>query len=112
MKKCLLAVSTLFLTSLSVFAGGFYGNVQKATVAQTLSMPDDAYVSVQGNIVKKISPEKYLFKDATGSIVVEIEHDKWGFVEATEKDVLELTGEVERKFNSIHIDVDRVKKVN
>jgi len=94
----------------NVFAAGFNGQMNKTSVAEALKRPDDSYVTVEGNIVKKLSSDKYLFKDATGSITVEIDNEKWGNIDASEKDKLELSGEIERKTNSIHLDVDIVKK--
>lgn len=55
---------------------------------------------------------KYLFKDATGSMTVEIDNEKWGNTDVSEKDTLELSGEIERKFNSVHHDIDTIKKLN
>ena len=96
----------------NVFGSGFNGQTDKTSVAEALKRSDDSYVTVEGNIVKKLSADKYLFKDATGSITVEIDNEKWGNIEVSEKDILELSGEVERKFNSIHLDVDTVKKLS
>ena len=112
MKKILTITAMLSIFSISsAFAAGFNGQTTKSSVATALKQPDDAYVTVQGNIVKKISQDKYLFKDATGTMTVEIDTDKWGTINATEKDTLELTGEIERKLNSVHLDVDTVKKI-
>ena len=96
----------------NVFAAGFNGQADKISVIEALKRPDDSYITVEGNIVKKISSDKYLFKDATGTMTVEIDNEKWGNTDVSEKDTLELSGEIERKFNSIHLDVDTVKKLN
>ena len=112
MKKLLISAIVMFLNASFVFAAGFTGQSAEYSIQEALKQPDDSYVTIQGNIVKKLSSDKYLFKDASGTITVEIDHEKWGNIEASEKDTLELTGEIERKFNSIHLDVDTVKKLN
>ena len=112
MKKILSSVLLTMLVSTAAYAGGFTGKTAKVSIQEALKLPDDSYVTVQGNIVKRLSSEKYLFKDASGTITVEIDDDKWGAVVAGEADKLELTGEVERKLNSVHLDVDTVKKIN
>lgn len=112
MKK-LLITTMLLLSSCSVFANvGFQDSIKKSTVAEALKMNDNTYVMVQGNIEKRISDDKYSFKDSTGSITVEIDDDKWNGLMVNSSDLLELKGEIEKKFNSVKLDVDSVVKVN
>ncbi|MBO6056475.1 MAG: NirD/YgiW/YdeI family stress tolerance protein [Alphaproteobacteria bacterium] len=101
-------------TNVQVKQGGFKGSgVDSAikTVSQVKDEQDDAWVTVKGNIVKKLSKDKYLFKDSTGEIVVEIDSKYWQGVEVNEKDVVELSGEVDKdyfedgKFTKIKLDV-------
>ncbi len=112
MKKILSTLLFSFLISTTVQAAGFSGQSSKITVIEALKLPDDSYVTVQGSIVRRISSDKYLFKDKSGTMTVEIDDDKWGNIEANDKDVLELSGEIEKKLNSVHLDVDTIKKVN
>lgn len=111
MKKVLTVFLILISNAGCVFAGG-NGQAEKYSVAKALKQPDDTYVTVQGNIIKKIASDKYLFKDVSGTITVEIDNEKLGNIDVSEKDTLELTGEIERKFNSVHLDVDSVRKLN
>ncbi len=109
-------------TLMAVFAGvamadlneGFKDNsiVKKATVAEALKMNDDSNVTVKGNITKKLSDDRYLFKDSTGTMTVEIDKDRWSGVSADTKDILELSGEIEKKNNFTRLDVDTVRKAN
>lgn len=112
MKKILISALMLILNGSLVFAAGFTGQNARYSIKDALKQPDNSYVTVQGSIVKKLSSDKYLFKDTTGTMTVEIDNEKWGNVEASQKDTLELTGEIERKFNAIHLDVDTVIKLN
>lgn len=112
MKKLFIVTLLGFLGVSNVLAAGFNGPADKTSVIEALKRPDDSYVTVEGNIVKKVSSDKYLFKDATGTMTVEIDNEKWGNADVSERDTLELSGEIERKFNSVHLDVDIVKKLN
>ena len=113
MKKIFLIISLVFIASSSVLAAhnvGFQDNeTSKATIKESLKMNDDSYVTIQGNIVKRISDDKYSFKDSTGTITVEIDTEKWAGQSVNMSDTLELTGEIEKKFNSTILDVDTVK---
>ena len=115
MKKLLSILVLVGVSAGIVFAahGGFKDsvNARKSTVAEVLKMNNNAYVMVQGNIVKRLSNDKYSFKDSTGTITVEIDDDKWGGVTAGTQDKLELVGEVEKKYNTTELDVDTVRKL-
>lgn len=115
MKKILSILMLLGISTSIVFAasGGFNDTIspKSSTVSEILKMNNNSYVSVQGNIVKRISKDKYSFKDSSGTIIVEIDDDKWGGVNANTQDKLELIGEVEKKYNSVELDVDSVRKL-
>ena len=95
--------------------GGFQDNGASASAAtpvkEALKMRDDSYVTVRGNIVKRLTDDKYLFRDSTGEIVVEIDNEDWAGVTGGPNDTVELSGEIDRDFNKIEIDVGVVKKV-
>ena len=113
-KYFLLAVSIIFMScsAYSLDKVGFQDNTPtKATVVQALKMADDSFITVEGNIIKRISDDKYLFKDATGTLTVEIDMDKWNGQSVNMTDKLELTGELEKKLNKIKLDVDTVKVI-
>lgn len=115
MKKLLLVLSLIIMTSTVCFAEqnvGFQdGGASKTTISKALKMNDNSYVTIQGNLLKRISDDKYLFKDATGTITVEIDDEKWMGQAVNTKDTLELTGEIEKKINSIILEVESVTKV-
>ncbi|WP_336218325.1 YgiW/YdeI family stress tolerance OB fold protein [Citrobacter amalonaticus] len=93
--------------------GGFVGpNGSSATVESAKSMRDDTWVTLRGNIVKRLSDDLYLFKDATGTINVDIDHKRWNGVTVTPQDTVEIQGEVDKDWNSVEIDVKQINKVN
>ena len=112
MKKILIFALVSILNISCAFSVGFNGQSSKYSIAEALKQADDSYVTVEGHIVKRLSSDKYLFKDASGSMTVEIDNDKWGNIDVSEADTLELSGEIEKKFNMVHLDVNTVKKLN
>ncbi|TCC13329.1 YgiW/YdeI family stress tolerance OB fold protein [Kosakonia quasisacchari] len=127
MKKIAALVAVLTLCSAPVFAanpggftgpgatsqsGGFTGpNGSKATVESVKSLRDDAWVTLRGNIVERISDDTYLFKDSTGTINVDINHKRWNGVTVGPQDTVEIQGEVDKDWNSVEIDVKEIRKV-
>ena len=92
--------------------GGFVGpNGSNTTVESAKSMRDDAWVTLRGNIVERISDDLYLFKDATGTVNVDIDHKRWNGVTVTPQDLVEIQGEVDNDWNSVEIDVKQITKV-
>lgn len=93
-------------------SGGFVGpNGSSTTVASAKSLRDDAWVTLRGNIVERISDDLYVFKDATGTVNVDIDHKRWNGVTVTPQDVVEIQGEVDKDWNSVEIDVKQISKV-
>lgn len=92
--------------------GGFSGpNGTVATVKQAQDMKDDAWVTMRGNIEKRIGDEDYQFRDATGTMKVEIDHKRWEGQTISPKDNVELQGKIDKDFNSVELDVKQVRKV-
>lgn len=124
MKKVLCVLAGLLLisgTSFAEFVGsstypanqGFQGGnsgYSLSSIKDVLGMYDDQITKIKGNIVSRISDDKYLFRDATGEMVVEIDYKYWAGIQVTEKDVLELTGKVDKDYDGVTLDVFNVKK--
>lgn len=71
--------------------GGFVGpNGSSTTVESAKSLRDDAWVTLRGNIVERISDDLYVFKDATGTINVDIDHKRWNGLTVTPQDTVEI----------------------
>lgn len=99
-------------TAMQSQGGGFVGpNGSNTTVESAKSMRDDAWVTLRGNIVERISDDLYLFKDATGTVNVDIDHKRWNGVTVTPQDLVEIQGEVDKDWNSVEIDVKQITKV-
>lgn len=98
------------------YGGGFQDDgtayAAPTPIKKALRMRDDSYVTVRGRIIKRLTDDNFLFADETGQIVVDIDYEDWGGVTASPKDTLELTGEIDRDFNKVKLDVKIVRKVS
>ncbi len=117
MKKLLSLIVLMLISAGFVFAnsdGGYFNENsfnKKMTVEEALKQKDNSYVTIKGNIVKRISGDTYIFEDSTGTINVEIDANKWQGIFANKRDKLELSGEIERDFDFIKLDVDNVRRI-
>lgn len=90
--------------------GGFNdGGSSLATVKDALRKADNSYVTLQGNITKRITSDEYLFQDATGTIQVEIDDEEWMGQVVNAQNVIEITGEIDKEFTRTKVDVNTVK---
>ncbi|ORM74849.1 TIGR00156 family protein [Pantoea wallisii] len=93
-------------------AGGFQADkASVVTVKQAEEMKDDSWITVRGTLEKQIGDEDYQFRDSTGTMKVEIDHKRWNGQTVSPKDQVELTGELDKDFNSIELDVKQVRKL-
>ena len=81
-----------------------------STVQQAKDMRDDSPVTLQGHIVQHLGDDHYLFKDNTGTINVEIDHKRWQGQNVGPNDLVEISGEVEKDWSELGIDVKRIIK--
>lgn len=56
--------------------------------------------------------EEYMFKDSTGKIVIEIDDEDWGGLTVGPKDTVEISGEIDRDFKKMKLDVFKIRKVS
>lgn len=85
--------------------GGFKGpesGSQASNVAEALKLPDDARISLTGNIVSKLTGAKdeYMFKDSTGEIQVEISNKIFRAlgVDVTPETRVRISGKMDKDF--------------
>lgn len=94
-------------------SGGFNNPLTISTVEQAKQMNKDAWVTLQGKIVKQIGEEDYLFRDNTGDINIEIDHKYWQGRTVTPDDIIQITGEVDtHRFKPIDIDVKNLQIIS
>lgn len=94
--------------------GGFVGEGEAnpiTTISKAKRMFDDSVVTIRARITRRLGDEKYMARDETGEMMVEIDDDKWYGITATSADLLEMTGEIDKDFNKVKLDVFGLKKV-
>ncbi len=116
MKKIFLSLILMLFMGAGVgFAyemGGFQENNSTIlTVSEAVRLRDDSYVTLRGNIIKRISNEKYMFKDSTGTIVVKIKDYKWMGQKIDANDEVEISGEIDKDFASVKLEVNSIRKI-
>lgn len=93
--------------------GGFSGPAsQTVTVSQAQRMADDIRVTLKGYIVQQLDHKDYLFKDETGTIQVEIKNHIWNGVTITPEDLVEISGEIDKDWTSVEIEVKQIRKLS
>ena len=92
--------------------GGFRGpNAEVKTVAEAKSLRDETPVILRGRIERFLGDEKYIFSDDSGSLTIEIERRVWGNVSVDENDLVEISGEIDRDWRRIEVEVNRIRKL-
>jgi uncharacterized protein (TIGR00156 family) len=90
-------------------SGGFVGpGLDVSTAKSAASMRDDSYVVLKGKIIRSMGHEKYQFQDNSGTITVDIDDRKWNGITVSPNDVVEIQGEIDKDWNSVEVDVDRI----
>ena len=76
------------------------GTSDMVTVKSILDRPvDDMFVALKGYIVRKISHDKYIFKDHTGEIRVDIDEKYFPYgTPVTTQTLVLIKGEVDKEF--------------
>lgn len=92
-----------------VTQGGFVGGSQSIiTVEQAKQLRDDAWVTLEGNIISRIGHEHYQFKDSTGMIIVDIDDKYWNGQNVTPDTKIRIEGEVDKDWIELEVDVKRL----
>lgn len=86
-------------------------NRASITVKQAQNMPDDSWVTLQGNIVKRVDDDEYIFRDATGTMKVEIDDDDWHGLNVIPGDKVEIYGELDRDDHTVEMEVKQIRKI-
>ncbi len=110
-------VSAALLLPVSTVAFAQYKGpsaVRSATTAEAASKAaDNTPVVLEGTLVHHIGNDIYEFRDATGKVRVEIDPEDFPLntpIEATTN--VRLTGEVEKEWGAVEIDVKRLEVLN
>ena len=87
-------------------------NVVIESVADVKNKSDETLVVMQGQIVKALGDEKYMFTDNTGEIIIEIDDDDFNGVSVTAGEMVEISGEVDKEMmKPAKVEVKSIKKM-
>lgn len=133
MKKFAAMAAIMMITTAPVFAaqGGFTGpsaapttqsttqqggfvdaNANLTTAVKAKDLKDNSWVKLRGNIVERLSDDRYLFRDASGTVEVEIDTKHWNGQTVSPQDQVEIQGKVDKDWNEFEIEVKQITKVN
>jgi uncharacterized protein (TIGR00156 family) len=111
-KQLICLAGLLALCGLTIYAQGYTGpGLEPVTVAEARELRDDSPVVLRGKIERSLGDENYLFSDGSGTITIEIDHRLWNGLSVSQDDTVEISGEVDREFGSVKIDVNRITKL-
>lgn len=92
-----------------------FGATQATTapisVKQALSVADDSYITVEGNIVSQVDDDEYIFTDGTAQIRVEIDDHIWRGQNVGTKDKIRLFGKVDKEWTKTELKVKELTLV-
>lgn len=74
-----------------------------------LKNSDDAWVVLEGNIIRQVGHELYEFRDSSGTVYVDIDNKYWMGQTASPADKVHIEGEVDRDWDGIKIDVKNIR---
>ncbi|WP_265503783.1 YgiW/YdeI family stress tolerance OB fold protein, partial [Providencia heimbachae] len=83
----------------------------KVSVAQLKDLADDSWATLEGNLVKHLGGENYMFRDASGEVEVEVDQDVWRGTEVGPDDLIRIRGEVDHSWNKTEVEVESLEKV-
>ncbi|MXR37294.1 NirD/YgiW/YdeI family stress tolerance protein [Neisseriaceae bacterium B2N2-7] len=79
------------------------------TAAAAARLADHAAVTLEGNVVNKLSKDKYTFRDASGEIRVEIDHKYLPAENFDATSRVRLSGKVDKEISGVEVDVKSVQ---
>lgn len=111
-QSILVALLTTGVSLSSVAVAQYVGTTeaQYTNLAQLLETgKDDDYVQLEGQLIKKVGSEKYIFTDGNQEVRVEIDSENFPSEPFDENATIQIQGEFEKEFmESPEIDVDVV----
>lgn len=91
------------------YHGGFTGpSPAVSSVAQAKTLRDDAWVVLEGNIIRQVGHELYEFRDNSGTVYIEVDHKYWMGQSVSPADKVRIEGEVDRDWDGMDIDVKSI----
>ena len=128
MKKVIALTTLLVLSSAAIAQGGFQDsnnprpqknktqqgffdeNSAVKTVKDALEAKDNTFVILEGNIVKQIDNDEFMFRDASGEVKIDVSKRACNGQTITPQDNIQIRGKVDKEWNKTEIDVKQIIK--
>ena len=82
------------------------------TTAEAKNAADDSWVTLKGQIVKKLGGDDFLFKDETGEIKIDVSKNAWKNQDITPDMTIIISGKVDQDdYDTVEIDVKNIEIV-
>lgn len=111
MKKFSLALATIALT-VSMASAQFEGPKETLNKIDAKSVSDaryDSWVTLEGNIVKQIYDDLYVFQDNSGTVTVEIDTEEFKGQKVTPETKVKIIGEIGRENHKKIVEVEELE---
>ncbi|WP_373818382.1 YgiW/YdeI family stress tolerance OB fold protein [Glaesserella sp.] len=79
-------------------------------VADALKAADDTPALLEGQIVKQIDKDEFIFKDTSGEIQIDVSKRAWNGLNITPQDTIQIRGKVDKEWNTVEVDVKQITK--
>ncbi|MDF0606842.1 NirD/YgiW/YdeI family stress tolerance protein [Neisseriaceae bacterium TC5R-5] len=104
----IIAATALPISSYAAFEGpGSTSPITTVTEAKKAS--DDTKITLEGNIVRQVSHDTYVFSDKTGSINIEIDDEDLPAEKFNANTKVKITGEIDKNLSGNKIDVKHIE---
>ncbi|HBM16727.1 MAG TPA: hypothetical protein DD381_10355 [Lentisphaeria bacterium] len=113
MKQHLIIVTILLSLSTTLMAD-FVDTSYKDTiisVRQAIQCPDDTWVILKGQIVKRIDDDEFIFQDSTGEITIEVSRFAWKNQDVTTDMTVIISGKIDQDGTTV-VNVDKIEIVS
>lgn len=92
-------------------AGGFFDESKAVkSVAAIKEAEDNAIMVIEGQIIKQVGKDDFIFKDATGEVEVEVSKKAWRGQTITPNDTVEIRGKIDKEWNKTEVEVKQIIK--
>jgi uncharacterized protein (TIGR00156 family) len=108
------AIGLLTLLAVAGSVGAAYTGPQahsKVSVAQLNDLADGSLVMLEGTLVEYLGDDHYRFRDVSGEVAVDVESEVWHGIDVGPSDLIRIRGELERRWNSLDVEVDSLEKI-
>lgn len=90
--------------------GFFDENKAVKSIDAIKNAPDNAFVQLQGKIIKQVGKKDFIFQDATGTVEIEVSHKAWQGQTITPNDNVEIRGKIDKEWEKTEIEIKQIIK--